>query len=127
MVKEMTGYPFSIAKYFVPEFIHRLRRNEGIIEKPSPRQGISMVKLLLSAYIKTGKLSIQNLVDVAIYTSQIENQDIAERIALDLLLGFEESNEWESTLDEDALLGLIQTQSDDMINYEVTSDLKSQG
>lgn len=86
-----------------------------------------MVKLLLSAYIKTGKLSMQNLVDVAVYTSQIENQDIAERIALELLLGIEESNEWESTLDEDALLGLIQTQSDDMINYEVTSDLTSQG
>jgi len=104
MVKEMTEYSFSIVKYFVPEFIHRLRRNKGVSEKPSPRQGISMVKLLLSAYIKTGKLSIQNLVDVAVYTSQIENQDIAERIALGLLLGFEESNEWESTLDDDALL-----------------------
>ena len=127
MVKEMTEYSFSIAKYFVPEFIHRLRRNKGVSEKPSPRQGISMVKLLLSAYIKTGKLSIQKLVDVAVYTSQIENQDIAEKIALELLLGFEESNEVESTLDEDALLGLIQTQSDDMINYEVTSDLTSQG
>ena len=42
-----------------------------------------MVKLLLSAYIKTGKLAIQKLVDVAVYTSQIENQDIAEKIALD--------------------------------------------
>jgi hypothetical protein len=127
MVEEMTEYSYSIVKYFVPEFIHRLRSNKGVIEKPSPRQGISMVKLLLSAFIKSGKLSIQNLVDVAVYTSKIENQDIAQRIALELLLGIEESNEEESTLDEDALLGLIHTQSDDMVNYEVFSDQNSQG
>lgn len=51
-------YPFSVVRYFVPELINRMRKSEGVVEKPSPRQGIAMCDLLLPVYLRKGKLSM---------------------------------------------------------------------
>ena len=125
---ELLHYNYSIVRYFVPEFITRMRRHRDVIEKPSPRQGIAMCRLLLIKYLRKGQLTIQDLVDVAAYTSKVDDQDLAHRIALDILLNVEESDEEHPSLDEDALLGLLNQRSDDMINYDGSrEDLLGQG
>ena len=118
---ELLHYPFSIVQYFIPEFITRMRSRREVEEKPSPRQGIAMCDLLVPVYLRKGELSIQNLVDVAVSTSKVENQDLAQRIALEVLLEVEESEE-PPRYDDDALLGLINQKSDDLISYDSMED-----
>ena len=83
-------YPFSYVTYFIPEFVARMRRSGECGEKPSPRQSLSMYKLLLSTYMRKGHLSFQDLVEISVVTSRIENQRLAERIACEILLDFDE-------------------------------------
>jgi hypothetical protein len=118
---ELLHYPFSIVQYFIPEFITRMRSRREVEEKPSPRQGIAMCDLLVPVYLRKGELSIQNLVDVAVSTSKVENQDLAQRIALEVLLEVEDSEE-SPRYDDDALLGLINQKSDDLISYDSMED-----
>jgi len=128
METELLEYPFSIVQFFVPEFISRMRRSREVQEKPSPRQGIAMCDLLMPVYFRKGKLSLQDIVEVAVYTSKVENQDIAERIALDILLNVEEGDEEPLITDEDAFMGLLNTKSDDQISYESgQEDMPGQG
>jgi len=119
-------YPFSVVRYFVPEFINRMRKSEGVVEKPSPRQGIAMCDLLLPVYLRKGKLSMQDLVDAAVYTSKVENQSIAERIALEVLLNVEESEEEVTESELEDFLGLISQKSDDLVSY-LSSDQDKPG
>lgn len=88
METESLRYPFSYAEYFIPEFVARMRRES--IEKPSPRQAISMYKLLLAGYMRKGNLSFQDLVEIAVVTSRVDNQGLAERVAVEILLDTEE-------------------------------------
>ena len=83
---ESLQYPFSYVTYFIPEFITRMRRSKECIEKPSPRQSLAMYKLLLVAYLKKGMLDFQDLVTIAIVTSRVENQALAEKITWEILL-----------------------------------------
>jgi len=83
-------YPFSYAEHFIPEFVARMRASEECVEKPSPRQSLSMYKLLFSTYMKKGSLSFQDFVEIAIVTSRVENQNLAERVAVEILLSYQE-------------------------------------
>jgi hypothetical protein len=109
-------YPFSIARFFIPEFITRLRWNREVIEKPSPRQGIAMSALLLPAYLRKGFLSFGDLVRVAVSTSNVENQNLAERLTYAILLEADESTEDQGVKAED-FLSLLNQKSDDLISY----------
>jgi hypothetical protein len=122
METDLLQYPFSIVHYFVPEFIGRMRGSREVQEKPSPRQGIAICDLLLPVYLRKGRLSVQDLVEIAVYTSKVENQGIAEKIALEVLLNVEESEERPPELDEEALLGLLSQKSDDLVSYESTDE-----
>jgi len=79
-------YPFSYAHWFIPEFIQRMRRHPDCEEKPSPRQGINMGRLLLPAYLRKGHLTFSDLVNAAVVTSHVECQGLAERIAAEILV-----------------------------------------
>lgn len=94
MLTEIDGlkYPFSITLYFIPEFVTRMRGSSQCVEKPSSRQSIMMSRLLLPAYMRKGYLSLDDLVDAAVLTSRIENQQLAEKIALETLLGAPEES-----------------------------------
>jgi hypothetical protein len=83
-------YPFSYSEHFIPEFITKMRASDECIEKPSPRQSLSMYKLLFSTYLKKGYLSFQDFVEIAIVTSRIENQELAEKVAVEILLSYQE-------------------------------------
>ena len=122
METDLLLYPFSIVQYFIPEFIGRMRGSRDVQEKPSPRQGIAMCDLLLPVYLRKGRLSVQDLVEIAVYTSKVENQGIAEKIALEVLLNVEESEDRPPELDEDELLGLLSQKSDDLVSYESTDE-----
>ena len=91
-------YPFNYANYFIPEFIQRMRKNREVLEKPSPRQSINIGKILLPGYMRNGCLKFEDLLRAAIITSQVENQKIAEKTALDILTNV---NEYEEELEED--------------------------
>ncbi|MGD2142508.1 MAG: hypothetical protein PVH79_03385 [Candidatus Bathyarchaeota archaeon] len=109
-------YPFDVVHYFIPEFMTRLRKSLRVSEKPSPRQSISICELLLPSYLRKGYLSIGDLITVAVSTSVIENQDLAERLAYDILLNIE-SAEDPPRKGDDAFLGLLSQKSDDLVSY----------
>ncbi|MFB0543664.1 MAG: hypothetical protein ACETVR_02670 [Candidatus Bathyarchaeia archaeon] len=104
-------YPFAYVDYFIPEFVARMRRES--IEKPSPRQSISMYKLLLAGYMRRGHLSFQDLVEVAVVTSRVDNQRLAERVAVEILLDIEEEEKTPSP-GEQTPMSLITPKSDEI-------------
>jgi hypothetical protein len=107
-------YPFHYANYFIPEFIQRMRKNREVVEKPSPRQSINMGKILLPGYMRNGYLTFSDLLRAAVITSQVDNQKIAERIALDILTNINEYEEEEEDIDADQLLSLLSKKSQEV-------------
>jgi len=93
METDLLKYSFPIVRYFIPEFITRMRRRREVVEKPSPRQSIAMCDLLLTVYLKKGRLDYQDLVEIAVHTSKVENQALAERVANEVLLEIDEEEE----------------------------------
>ena len=81
-------YAFSYAKHFVLEFIFMMRASDECLDKPSPRQSLFMYRLLLLVHLKKGYLSVQDLVEVAVMTSRVENQNLAEIIAYEIILDY---------------------------------------
>jgi len=124
METDQLQYPFSIAQFFIPEFITRLRRRREVTEKPSPRQSIAMCELLLPAYMRKGHVSFGDLVRIAVITSKVDNQDIAEKLAYQILLEVEETEE-PPFMEDEAYLGLISEKSDDLINYFPSEEEKA--
>lgn len=86
-------YPFRYAHYFIPEFISRLRRSPECEHKPSPRQGINMGKMLLPAYLRKGHLTFEDLLNVAIVTSHVDCQKLAEKYAAEILVNVDTEEE----------------------------------
>ncbi|MBN1683541.1 hypothetical protein JW865_08335 [Candidatus Bathyarchaeota archaeon] len=109
-------YPFHYANFFIPEFIIRMRRNREILEKPSPRQSINMGKILLPMYIRNGHLKFEDLIKAAVITSQVENQKIAEKTALEILTQVSEYEDEEGEpFDGDQLLSLLASKTKEVI------------
>jgi len=109
-------YPFRYAHWFIPEFISRMRRNRECEDKPSPRQGINMGKLLLPPYMRQGHLTFNDLVNVSVITSCVENQQIAEKMAAEILVNVDPDEPLpEPSLDGEDFLSLLQKASDDQI------------
>lgn len=101
-------YPFAFANYFIPEFVERMRRNREVIEKPSPRQSINMGRILLPSYMRDGCLKFESLLNAAVITSQVDNQKIAEKVALDILThAADEEEDPQEDLEGDQLLSLL--------------------
>jgi len=112
-------YPFRYAHWFIPEFISRMRRNRECEDKPSPRQGINMGKLLLPPFMRQGHLTFNDLVNVAVITSCVENQQIAEKMAAEILVNMDQDEQLpDPGLDGEGFMSLLQKAVDDQI--EVT-------
>jgi len=122
MGSDQLRYPFSITRFFVPEFMSRMRGSGEVSDKPSPRQSRAMCDLLLPAYLRKGYLSFGDLVRVAVSTSEVEYQGLAERLAYGILLEVDESEEAPTPGGDDAFLGLLSQKSDDLISYLPTED-----
>ena len=122
MEHEGLEYPFSIVHYFIPEFIVRMRKRREVLEKPSPRQAFAMCKLLIPAYMRKGKLSFVDLVEIAKYTTKVDDQDTAHMIAMEILLNPDESSdEIEPLNPEDAFMGLLDQKAEGGFFHEPTA------
>lgn len=109
-------YPFRYAHWFIPEFIQRMRRHRECEEKPSPRQGINMGKLLLPPYLRHGHLTFNDLLNAAVITSHVNCQKTAEKVAAEILVNVDPDEPLpEPDLEGDDFLSLLQKASGDEI------------
>ncbi|MFO7836518.1 MAG: hypothetical protein R6V83_07680 [Candidatus Thorarchaeota archaeon] len=83
----------SLVVEFAHEFVIRMRARHDIVEKPSIRQTESIPRFLSARYFKQGKLSLDDLVEAAVYTTFPGDQKIARDVAEDIVLGREEKEE----------------------------------
>jgi len=79
----------SNAPPFAHEFTKRMRNRKDITKKPSVRQTQSIPMLLSARFFRNGKLTLEDFLDVAVYTTYPPDQKIAREIAEDILLGRE--------------------------------------
>ena len=79
----------SNAPQFAHEFTKRMRNRKDIAKKPSVRQTQSIPMLLSARYFRNGKLTLDDFLDAAVYTTYPPDQKIAREIAEDILLGRE--------------------------------------
>lgn len=109
-------YPFRYAHWFIPEFIQRMRRHRECEEKPSPRQGINMGKLLLPPYLRQGHLTFNDLLNAAVITSHVNCQKTAEKVAAEILVNVDPDEPLpEPDLEGDDFLSLLQKASEEEI------------
>jgi hypothetical protein len=76
--------PLSIPD-FVVSFINEMRLDPRISTKPSLRQGVAILDLLLARFFRNEKLLINDLVTSAVRTTYYEEQSVAREIALNLV------------------------------------------
>ncbi|MGY5871858.1 MAG: vWA domain-containing protein [Candidatus Thorarchaeota archaeon] len=79
----------SNAPPFAHEFTMRMRKRKDVAKKPSVRQTQSIPMLLSARFFRNGKLTLDDFLDAAIYTTFPPDQKIAREIAEDILLGRE--------------------------------------
>ncbi len=90
---EIEELSLSLIGDFVPEFIAQMRMSPECSEKPSSRQSIRMSEFLVHRFFKNGKLGFEDFVEVAVITSRPDNQDLATRIAWEVIAGKAEDPE----------------------------------
>ncbi len=109
-------YPFQFAHYFIPEFITRMRMHREVEDKPSPRQGITMGRLLLPPFLRQGYLSFSDLLNTAVVTSGADSQKIAEKIAVEIMVNAQyEDDKPQYDMSGDDLLGLLTKATQDTV------------
>ncbi|MHA2081118.1 MAG: hypothetical protein ACW99H_08245 [Candidatus Thorarchaeota archaeon] len=79
----------SNAPPFAHEFTKRMRVRKDVAKKPSVRQTQSIPQLLSARFFRNGKLTLEDFLEAAIFTTYPLDQDIAREIAEDILLGRE--------------------------------------
>jgi hypothetical protein len=79
----------SNVPHFAHEFTKRMRLRKDVAKKPSVRQTQSIPQLLSARYFRNGKLTLEDFLDAAIYTTFPPDQAIAREVAEDILLGRE--------------------------------------
>jgi hypothetical protein len=72
---------------FTYEFVERMRARSDLMVQPSIRQTEAIPKLLSVRYFRNGKISNMDFLEVAVFTTNPEDQDIAREIAEDIILG----------------------------------------
>ena len=81
----------SNAPPFAHEFTKRMRGRKDVAKKPSVRQSQSIPMLLSARYFRNGKLTLEDFLDAAVFTTYPPDQKIAREIAEDILLGREKN------------------------------------
>jgi hypothetical protein len=79
----------SNAPPFAHEFTKRMRERKDVAKKPSVRQTTSIPQLLSARFFRNGKLTLEDFLEAAVFTTYPADQDIAREIAEDILLGRE--------------------------------------
>jgi hypothetical protein len=109
-------YPFEFAHYFIPEFITRMRANRDVEDKPSPRQGITMGRLLLPPFLRQGYISFHDLLNAAVVTTGVGSQKLAEKIAVEIMVNAQYEDEKQiHDIKGDDLLSLLTKATQDTV------------
>jgi hypothetical protein len=94
----------SNAPQFAQEFTKRMRARKDITKSPSVRQTQSIPMLLSARYFRNGKLTLEDFLESAIYTTFPPDQAIAREIAEDILLGREKEESRPDAPDDAAMV-----------------------
>ncbi len=71
---------------FTIEFIYQMRKTQKkLLNIPSTRQAIAIPKLLTAMYYRKSELLHEDFIKAAVFTTPIEDQDIARQIATEIL------------------------------------------
>lgn len=70
---------------FSVEFIRRMRKHPDIVQIPSSRQVLSIPKLIVARYYRKGSITPNDFIDIGTVTSYPSNQEIAKKIAFEIL------------------------------------------
>lgn len=101
----MKIYPFDPSE-FSAEFVRKMRKHPDIIQMPSSRQLQSIPQLLLARYLRKGNaLSLKDYVEIAIATSFPDNQDLAKKIAFQILFPNYSIRELDALVDDSKISG----------------------
>ncbi|TFG32114.1 VWA domain-containing protein [Candidatus Thorarchaeota archaeon] len=79
----------SNAPQFAHEFTKRMRSRKDVTKIPSVRQTQSIPMFLSARYFRNGKLTLEDFLESAVYTTFPPDQSIAREIAEDILIGRE--------------------------------------
>ncbi len=82
-----TGPALTGVLEFTYEFVKRMRNRADLMSPPSIRQTHAIPKLLSARYFRNGKISHLDLVEVAVFTTNPEDQGIGREVAEDIILG----------------------------------------
>jgi len=82
-----TGPALNGVLEFTYEFVKRMRNRADLMSPPSIRQTNAIPKLLSARYFRNGKISHLDLVEVAVFTTNPEDQGIGREVAEDIILG----------------------------------------
>ncbi len=81
----MKIFPYSPSE-FSADFVSRMRKHPDIIQMPSPRQVLTIPPLLLARFLRNGnKLSVNDYIEIGVATSFPNNQDLAKKVAFQIL------------------------------------------
>lgn len=70
---------------FAVEFIRRMRNHSDIIQIPSSRQVLSIPNLIVSRYYRKGSITPNDFIEISTVTSLPDNQNLAKKIAFEIL------------------------------------------
>lgn len=99
----------SNAPQFAHEFTKRMRNRKDVAKKPSVRQTNSIPMLLSARFFRNGKLTLDDFLDAAVYTTFPPDQKIAREIAEDILLGRENEKKQPEETQEVAKVAGVKT------------------
>ena len=94
----------SNAPQFAHEFTKRMRARKDVTKQPSVRQTQSIPMLLSARYFRNGKLTLEDFLESAIYTTFPPDQAIAREVAEDILLGREKEEPKSGVPNNDAVI-----------------------
>lgn len=85
----VTAVPSNVPP-FAHEFVTRMRKHLDARVKPSVRQTQAIPQLLSARYFRNGKLTLDDFIDAAVYTTYPHDQQLARTVAEDIVLGRKE-------------------------------------
>ncbi|GEM_PF-1222372 len=87
--KDAAIFPSAYVSEFALEFVRRMRDHPDVPRQlePSVRQAISIPSFLSGRFMRKGCLGLEDLVAAAVVTSYADNQEIARRVALEIIAG----------------------------------------
>ncbi len=80
----MKIYPYNPSEFSV-EFVKRMRKHPDIIQMPSLRQVQTIPQLLLARFLRKGKVSVKDYIEIAVASSFPINQDLAKKVSFQIL------------------------------------------